>query len=179
MPRRFRRCARSARTVKPVRYSNETVAGQGAPTIPGTSNVRKVKNPTLRLVSAPASTPVAILWILAYVPQGFDTFKINMGVAGSAPVSVYEPNQNVIVSGMLTPSGTADPVTYRSRLARNLDSGDKILLSFYNPNAQGINVSISYTFHYAICYGKTFLFIILNVFQTSSPSCSELLSPSR
>jgi hypothetical protein len=102
----------------------------------------------LRLVAAPSDPPAPALWVIAYVPQGFDTFKIQMGVAGSAPVSICEPNRNVIMSGMVTPLGTADPVTYRSRLARNLESGDKILLFFYNLADQ-----IAYSFNDAICYG--------------------------
>jgi hypothetical protein len=76
-----------------------------------------------------------------------------MGNLGGAPVSVYEPNQNVIMAGILNPAGTLDPVTYRSRLARNLESGDKIVLFFYNPAGEPIQVLISFTFNYAICYG--------------------------
>jgi hypothetical protein len=166
MPRRFRRYARSARTVKPVRYSNETISGQDLATLDKTSyvasvivaatdaqGVRKVKNPTLRLVSSPSNPLSPVLWVLAYVPQGFENFQITMGNLGGAPVSVYEPNQNVIMSGILNPAGTQDPVTYRSRLARNLESGDRIVLFFYNPAAEPIQVLISFTFNYAICYG--------------------------
>jgi hypothetical protein len=166
MPRRFRRYARSARTVKPVRYSNETVAGQAAGLIgPATTQwvevvsattaqgVRKVKNPTMRFVTSPPLPSTPLLWALIYAPQGFDNFVLSMGAAGGVPTSIFEPNQNVIMSGLLNPMGTAEPVSYRSRLARNLESGDRLVLLFYNPHGEATTVTIGYSLNYAICYG--------------------------
>jgi hypothetical protein len=138
MPRRFRRYARSARTVKPIRYSNETVSGatggaiqagttvheiviQGIPS----QGVRKIKNPTLRLAMSVPDPPFPILWALVYVPEGFpDTsLKLDDG-AGGIPPSLFEPNQNLIMSGVMPSTGSSDPITDRSRRARNLNSGD-------------------------------------------------------
>jgi hypothetical protein len=168
MPRRFRRYARSARTVKPVRYANETVSGRASGTIAAgqtatsivvasttAQGVRKVKNPTLRLVMAPPQPASPVVWALVYCPQGFPagSLVLTMGVAGQPPTSIFEPNQNVIMSGLLNPTGTAEPVTYRSRLARNLDSGDAIYLLFMNPSTAEIAVAAAFTFNYAICYG--------------------------
>jgi hypothetical protein len=90
------------------------------------------------------------------VPQGFpDTaLTLTMGAGTAQPVSIFEPNQNVIMSGILNPQGTSEPVTYKSRLARNLESGDYISLLVMNPIADGaVTVDIAYTLNYAICYG--------------------------
>jgi hypothetical protein len=168
MPRRFRRYARSARTVKPVHYANKTVAGQAQAVFPthGTvaqvvvasttaQGVRKVKNPTLRLVMAPPDPATFVLWALIYGPQGFpDTsLKLMVGAQGEVPASIFEPNQNVIMSGLLNATGPQEPVTYRSRLARNLESGDAIYLLVLNPHDAQVNISIAYSLNYAICYG--------------------------
>jgi hypothetical protein len=160
MPRHFRRYARSARTLKPVRYANETVSGRAAATIPaaqtvtsvvvvstGAQGVRKFKNPILRLVTSTTTPLTPILWGLVYCPQGFPTASLTLtiGAAGGTPTLIFEPNQNVIMSGPLNLSGTAEPVTYRSRLARNLDSGDAIYLLFMNPSSQDIVLMTAFT----------------------------------
>ncbi len=146
------------RPVKTVKYSNETsqlrsvfltdtgsVANpmnQAVVAIPPADiqGLRKAKNFTLRLqyqirgsFNQPNVAP--IYWALVYVPEGQTAQNIN--IAGSqsvgqdpmAPVSFYEPNQNVIMSGVITPD---QPVqTNRTRLARNLNSGDTIQLVYH------------------------------------------------
>jgi hypothetical protein len=114
-----------------------------------------VKNPTLRLVTNVPNPATPIMWALVYAPQGFPPASLTLqtGAAGNDPVSIFEPNQNVIMSGWLNDLGTHDPVTYKPRLARNLDSGDQVLLLLYNPSSQATTVIIAFTLNYAICYG--------------------------
>jgi hypothetical protein len=169
MPRRFRRYARSARTVKPIRYSNETVSGTtggglaaGAtyhvivvPGVPG-PGVRKVKNPTLRLAMSQPNPAFPILWALVYVPEGFpDTaLKLDYGVSDNPP-SLFEPNQNLIMAGVMPATGAAEPITYRSRIARNLNSGDSIhlLVRGMSANVDIEEVRFIYVLNFAMCYG--------------------------
>jgi hypothetical protein len=169
MPRRFRRYARSARTVKPIRYSNETVSGMTGGSL-GTgvtvhvvviqavnaTGVRKIKNPTLRLAMSAPTPPFPILWALVYVPEGFPASALKLEYAlGDIPPSIFEPNQNMIMSGVIPATGAAEPITYRSRLARNLNSGDSIHLLVRGMS--GVtdieDVQFIYLLNYAICYG--------------------------
>jgi hypothetical protein len=117
--------------------------------------VRKVKNPTLRIVTNAPSPATPLLWALVYSPQGFPTsaLKLTSSTGGDAPVSIFEPNQNVIMSGWLNALGSHDPVTFRSGLTRNLDSGDQIFLLLANPSSSDITVAIAFSLNYAICYG--------------------------
>ena len=113
------------RRYKKVRYSNETtciickqdVASQAIATYPtytGASpgfvlvpsadlqGTRKVKNMTISLSSTGNSTP--ILCTVVYVPQGTTPSSINhSATTSSAGVSLYEPNQNVIMQFVLNP----------------------------------------------------------------------------
>jgi hypothetical protein len=169
MVRRFRRPYRRSRPVKSVRYSNETscvqapaftlAAGATANTTiisaVSAQGTRKTKNYTLRLQSnlLPAS---AVIWAIIYVPQGFPNNAIQLHKSApdsDPPASLFEPNQNVIMSGYL-PTGNEGSVTYRSRLARNLESGDRLVIAFYNPHASdGLdNLQLGFTFNYVIAY---------------------------
>jgi hypothetical protein len=114
-----------------------------------------VKNPTLRIVTDSPNPPSPILWALVYAPQGFPPalLQLQAGATGNVPISIFEPNQNVIMSGWFNALGTHDPVTYKSPLARNLDSGDQIVLLLYNPSAQATTIGIAFALNYAICYG--------------------------
>lgn len=122
--------------VKTVTYSNETtilqipvpIAGTGSPAqqnylvIPSVDQQgkRKAKNFTLRMKT---NSELPLFWALLYVPQGNDPSLIKLQPAGS----FYEPSQNVIMSGIISKTSAQD--TFRSRLARNLNSGDRIVLS--------------------------------------------------
>jgi hypothetical protein len=117
--------------------------------------VRKVKNPTLRIVTNALNPPTPLLWALVYSPQGFplNALKLTSASGSEVPVSIFEPNQNVIMSGWLNALGSHDPVTFRSRLARNLESGDQLFLLIANPSGSDISVAIAFSLNYAICYG--------------------------
>lgn len=92
--------------------------------IPSVANqgTRKVKNFDLQFMYETLPFPVA--FALVYVPEGQDPSSLTLS-AGGNPASLYEPNQNVIMSGILPPSAT-NTIHYRTRLARNLNSGDTI-----------------------------------------------------
>lgn len=143
MPRRYRRrYARASRPLKTVKYSNETYNSGGnqnyfytgqqnqaqiATTIIDSINsqgMRKVKNISLNIMTG---SQIPLVWALVYVPQGGTPGNLNIG-APNAAASLYEPNQNVIMSGTVV-AGCAQQ-TWRTRLARNLNSGDSIVFTW-------------------------------------------------
>jgi hypothetical protein len=56
--------------------------------------------------------------------------KLSVGTA-TAPVQLYDPPQNVSMAGTL-PTIPGVPLTFQSRLARDMERNDKIVLLF-NP----------------------------------------------
>ena len=105
---------------------------------------RKVKNITLKLTATGNESP--IVGALVYVPEGTVPSDLSTSLHSQ---SLYEPNQNVILSFLLPPSCDRDPTggvttyftppatTVSTKLARNLSAGDMIVLVFSAPN--GIN----------------------------------------
>jgi hypothetical protein len=169
MPRRTRR--RYPLRTRSVRYSNETTSvtdvvafGAGALNPAGFSlippaliqGVRKVKNCTLRVLSGPA--PVPILWAIVYAPEGTLAANLVLAAGGmNAPLSLYEPNQNVMMSGVIeTYLNQSSSIIAHSRLARNLQSGDSLVIIFStavaNPAGIPWNWNFVLTFNYAITY---------------------------
>ena len=146
MPRRYRRrYARPSRPLKTVKYSNETsnfggnvaydkipangalvLSQNQAPVISAIAaqGMRKVKNISLNLQT---NCQVPIVWALVYIPQGQNPSTLNFGQAPNS-VSLYEPAQNVIMSGTVYVNSAQQ--TWRTRLARNLNSGDCIAFIF-------------------------------------------------
>lgn len=174
MPRRTyrRRYARVARPLKTVKYSNETfnagndyqkyiTPAQGAINVPTESigligaiaaqGMRKVKNFTLNLMT---NSEVTLIWALIYLPDGGQIGNLNVGVAPNS-ASLYEPNQNVIMSGLLKSDSAQQ--TFRTRLARNLNSGDSVGLIFKQvlPYPQGTQPG-HYTFFVNLNYAITY-----------------------
>ena len=82
--------------------------------------MRKVKHLTLSFSS---NISAKIFYVLVYVPSGYQPNSINVPSAGNA-VSLYEPNQYVMSSGVL--DFTGGPLRVRTPLSRNLNSGDSI-----------------------------------------------------
>lgn len=121
--------------------------------------MRKAKNFTLSISSSPfyngtddseEYTPIA--FALVYVPQGTNPSSITLGTE-SAAASLYEPNQNVILSGVYTAGDSA--LRIRSSLARNLNSGDSIVLCMKFINQSGPTWASNTLFaqlQYAIAY---------------------------
>ena len=84
--------------------------------------MRKVKHLTLSF-SCPSE--IKLLYALVYVPQGYEPNTIRFPALGKG-VSLYEPNQYVMSSGVLDFSG--GPLRVKTPLSRNLNSGDSIAL---------------------------------------------------
>lgn len=135
---RRRRVYRRSRPLKTARYSNETIQSAidfylstaddfanpqfRIPLITSTDaqGMRKAKNFTLRICT---NSGAPLCWALVYTPQGTEPKELQFGDT-NAVVPMYEPNQNVIISGF-TKAGQAQE-SYHTRLARNLNSGDAI-----------------------------------------------------
>ena len=177
MPRRYTRSGRYTRRVKTVKYSNETYNFTGDLIIPNGSQkqiwhsvlisaidqqgVRKCKNFELSLTGG-AFYPQAggdgiqspIFYALVYVPQGTEPSSINIG-SPEACASLYEPNQNVIMAGVW-PGDLTAPFVKKTRLARNLNSGDSIHLVLASPaisnQAVAYEKTVAVTLNYAISF---------------------------
>lgn len=161
MPRRTRRTRRYSRSYKVQKYSNETYNFVGSDQLSANGNaiplvapiesqgMRKCKNFTLTIACS-AQITVPLIYALVYVPQGTQASRLNVGENG-AVVSLYEPNQNVILSGILSYSQEV-PITKYSRLARNLNSGDSIQLIVRAVNGEAVSLDIAATLNYAISY---------------------------
>ena len=180
MPRRrHSRKYAISRPLKTTKYSNETYAVSMSPIsevaskasdikilIPPTSGIlgtRKCKNFTLRLhFSEPlildsSGVPTGnlytspILFALVYVPEGTSPTPPAIGTVNAA--SLYEPNQNVILSGLVD---THQVYSFKTRLARNLNSGDSIVIIASNvanaASQQKITFSLCATCNYAIAF---------------------------
>lgn len=158
--RRRSRSVYSRRPVKSVKYSNETTALNLTQTVPAdqpksleavvisplnSQGTRKVKNFTLSLAT---NFEFGVYFALVYVPQG--TEAPDFVVVRNEIKSLYEPNQNVIMSGIFNHSS---PIRIRSRLARNLNSGDSVsLLLFVESLNQQHELVVQGNLNYAICY---------------------------
>ncbi|KAH0791274.1 Cap protein [Histomonas meleagridis] len=95
---------------------------------------------------------IPLLWALVYVPDGTVPQTMSLGTP-AAPVALYEPNQNVIMSGYLTPNAQQTQV-FRPRLARNLNSGDCIFLCLKVsiPGTEITDKFLGVQLNYAITY---------------------------
>lgn len=164
-----------SRSVKPVKYSNETYNSNLTYTYDGSTpstkyitlidaisqtGMRKVKNFTLNITQSPVygsnqavKSVSSFVYALVYLPDGVSATALNVG-SGQNSVSLYEPNQNIIMSGVC--SSDNGQLRLSTRLARNLNSGDKILLLFRPtntaPGASGDYVNISAICNYSISF---------------------------
>lgn len=118
--------------VNPAQFNIDSVTR----TLAGT---RKAKNFTITMV---CDQDVPVMWAIVYKPEGVDVKGLNATGTGN---SIYEPNQNVVATGVYT---KGQQNRWTSRMARNLSSGDSIvlLLSFYTNESLAIDwtAQISY-----------------------------------
>ena len=163
-----RRRSSRRKPYKVVKYSNETQNFQVTYTPPqqadqqviyekacvfveplGAQGMRKVKNFTIQLLTTYTKP---LIWALVYVPQGTNPSSLDFekNVVYESPQSLYEPNQNVILSGV-TIDGSSQQ-TWRTRLARNLNSGDGIALVLSTQVKVTEAFGISCTVNYSIIY---------------------------
>lgn len=132
--------------------------------IPATTaqGTRKVKNLTLKILLGPSfnvnkqdptqktESVGSLAFVVVFVPEGTLPSSINVG---DQSVSLYEPNQNVILSGIIDNTQT---YTFRTRLARNLNSGDSIYIVLRDNNAVTEDTytatAAQFMLNYAIAY---------------------------
>lgn len=151
--------------------SNQAMGGDSGVLIVNSTSVlgnRKCKNFTIKVTAK--GNDDQIFGVLAYVPEGITASSIQ---CTGLQQSLYEPNQNVIATFIIPPSCDRDnngmvtgqyaptTVTVSNRLARNLNSGDCVVMVLCSPNGltagdgTGGNpepITISGTVNYAIKY---------------------------
>lgn len=175
MPRRYRRRRYAiTRPLKTTKYSNETFAAATGQTwniasyynsvcIPAaqTLGTRKCKNFTLTIVSKSANADYdkPMYFALVFVPEGTTPNSIRLGStltpgtdttpATLQSLSYYEPNQNVIIQGFVD---NTQVYRFKTRLARNLNSGDTIVLVWRPFDTYTQAGLFSYTLNYAMSY---------------------------
>jgi hypothetical protein len=84
-----------------------------------------------------ADSVVPVYWALLYIPEGLPPNPGLLVGGVSVGASIYEPNQNVIMYGVIS-SGA--PVHQFCSLARNLNNGDAIILVIQGVAAGVVNV---------------------------------------
>lgn len=162
---RRRRRSYIRRPTKALKYSNETYTGAATFDNDGTNTmtisfvppiqslgVRKCKNFTLSIIS---QVTAPVLFALVFVPEGTAPSVLNSGntvtESGSlATLSLYEPNQNVIISGIFGGANT-NVERFKTRLSRNLNAGDQIIL-VWRPLAAINDGQICASLNFAIAY---------------------------
>ena len=103
--------------------------------------MRKVKHLT---ISFSFIQDIPLFYSIVYVPQGYQPQSLHIPSSGNA-ISQYDANQFVMSSGILDFSG--GPCRIRSRLSRNLNSGDSIylILAAINSNSDAfVFAQVSY-----------------------------------
>lgn len=175
MPRRYYRRARYSRPKKKYSWehanfsnTNGAVAANNSWTgkavlvsEAGIGGMRKAKNFTL---SINVEWDQIMFFALVYVPEGTRPSELNIGGVENnddpnfpylTTASIYEPNQNVILTGIV-PANQSNRITYSTRMARNLNSGDSIFLVFRTLNQAAAlpenSLRISATLDYCITY---------------------------
>ena len=106
--------------------------------------MRKIKHLTISLCNAGSNTEsLALIYNIVFVPQGYAAQTIAFPNNGYA-LNNYTANQFVMSSGVIDFS--AGPTRIYSRLSRNLNSGDRIILILAAPGgaASSIIGQISY-----------------------------------
>lgn len=145
----------AAGTTFPVNNAGQADEYKGFVIVPATNvyGTRKVKNFTIRITAH--NNDSAFIGALVYVPEG--TKASPMSVTNPTQ-SLYAPQQNVICTFMV-PSQAAENdsdtiITVSSKLARNLSSGDSIMLVLCNGYAMDASaeepITIMGTVNYAI-----------------------------
>lgn len=181
MSSRSSRKSTKTKVYKPVKYSSETYCAemvlhnpgttQGAnaylkapvvPMVNGVLGTRKIKNITIKFLveectyhhtAGDADVRGMITWALVYVPEGTTPADFTWGNNNNL-ASLYEPNQNIIMSGF---ADSKQPVVAKTRLARNLNSGDTIALIIMDNNycivvGETNDTSLAVQINYAICF---------------------------
>lgn len=170
MPRYYRRRYNNYRSKKykweQVQVSTRlTIANNeqsSVPVVPPDSmnGVRGVKHLKITLLSpfTGVSNPPAITaaiqfyWALIYVPEGYSPQELTVPQNANSSAPLYSANQFVMASGIQ--SITSEPVTLRSPLSRNLNSGDAIFLVIHaiSEASPATDYQVRTLTTYSICY---------------------------
>jgi hypothetical protein len=106
--------------------------------------IRKAKNFRLDLLS---DSDAPVFWALLFIPEGISTTP-HLNIGNTNNVSIYEPNQNVIMFGVVDSTCPSHQFT---GLARNVTGGDCIILTVQNCTAKTANIRGAIGF--VIAYG--------------------------
>ena len=119
--------------------------------------VRKVKNFTLNVTTSYEQVTdsdhqerenLPLVFALIYVPN--DQQPLNLSPSSPDFQTLYGSNNYVLLYGVCN---TGKQTSLRTRLARNLNAGDTIVLKIFNPNANDIkNLTFYASLNYAIAY---------------------------
>ena len=120
--------------VNPATFTIDAVSH----TIMGT---RKAKNFSLTFL---CDVDRPVLWALVFKPEGVDVKNLTPGNG-----TIYEPNQNVIMTGIYTPGQQSK---WSTRLGRNLNSGDSIILLVAGYSADATTFQWGAQISYAISF---------------------------
>ena len=118
--------------------------------------VRKAKNFTLTVATTPFIQSTEAIegvhyFALVFVPEGLGAGHLNIQNTAENH-SYYEPNQNVILAGVIDPRKV---YVFKTRLARNLNSGDRIYYLWKQAgdgSSHPITNIISFTINYALSF---------------------------
>ena len=98
-----------------------------------TEDYKHGDNPQDEILVATYNDIWPVHWCIYYLPEGSTFQNLNFG-DGQTSLSFVEPNQNVIMSGII---GDHDGVArFTSKLSRNLNSGDSVGLIMAPSNVQ-------------------------------------------
>lgn len=131
----------------PAEDETETASNQySVSIIPPTSTEGKRKVKHLTLSFSATSNDFAV-YAIVYVPQGYEPQPLHIPNTGYA-LDMYDANQYVLSCGVL--DFTGGPLRIRSRISRNLDSGDSIylVLAYVYNAAPTIYTEITYAIKY-------------------------------
>jgi len=106
--------------------------------------IRKAKNFRLDLLS---DTDAPVFWALIFIPEGM-SLAPHLNIGNTNNVSIYEPNQNVIMFGVVD---STSPVHQFTSLSRNVTGGDCIILTVQNVSDKTVNIRGAIGF--VIAYG--------------------------
>lgn len=115
-------------------YFNVTSPGQnGYVTVinpASVTGVRKVKNFGIEF-SSPSEG--IVMWALVYVPSGYQPNALTL-TGTPAPITIYQPTNNVIMAGMYDPQDPGNTARRFTRLSRLLKAGDGLALVYSTQN---------------------------------------------
>lgn len=114
--------------------------------VPAITSEGKRKVAHLTISGSWGGSAQGILWALMYIPQGVSVPAFNLNNGGS----ILEPNQYVMSTG--TFDADAGPMRISSRLTRNLNSGDKVVLLLTPLSTGSAPGTINGIVRYAISY---------------------------